>query len=129
MLKLLEVYRSRLNMSNPSPRTEFLAEGRGKRPKLNHVTLSVRVSPSTKSTLELIAERYQCEYGGKPWIGELLEKIGREELIIVPSPPPPCRMPKTVEQVAVDLEELPDPHKIERERVTQLYAGSLQDES
>lgn len=75
-------------MSNPSPKTEQLALGRGKRPKLNHQTVGMRMSPQTRYELERIAQSYDCLYGGKPWIAGLLEKIGSGELLVVPSPPP-----------------------------------------
>lgn len=76
-------------MSNPNPKTEQLALGRGKRTKLNHETVSMRMSLETKESLEAIASRYNCFYGGKPWIAGLLEKISKGELLIVPAPPAP----------------------------------------
>jgi hypothetical protein len=75
------------NMANPNPNTDNLALGRGKRPKLNHETVSVRMSAKTRQILEEIAKSYSCFYGGKPWIAGLLERIGRGELIVVPTPP------------------------------------------
>lgn len=69
-----------------SPR-DNLALGRGKRPKLNHETVAMRMAPETKAALEDIAASYDCYYGGKPWIAGLLAKIAQEELIIVPAPP------------------------------------------
>lgn len=74
-------------MANPNPKTEQLALGRGKRTKLNHETVSMRMSAETREALEAIASSYDCFYGGKPWIAGLLEKIGNGELLIVPAPP------------------------------------------
>jgi hypothetical protein len=74
-------------MSNPNPPLENLILGRGKRPKLGHETVCMRMSQATREQLEQIAESYQCFYGGKPWIAGLLEKIGSGELEVVPSPP------------------------------------------
>jgi len=73
-------------MPNPNPKTEQLALGRGKRPKLNNETVSMRMSPETRQNLEKIAQSYNCMYGNKPWIAGLLEKIGSGDLIIVPTP-------------------------------------------
>jgi len=73
-------------MPNPNPKTEQLALGRGKRPKLNNETVSMRMSPETRQILEKIAQSYNCMYGNKPWIAGLLEKIGSGDLIIVPAP-------------------------------------------
>lgn len=74
-------------MANPNPNTEHLSLGRGKRPKLNHQTVSMRMSRQTRENLECIAEGYDCLYGGRPWIAGLLEKIGSGELVVVPAPP------------------------------------------
>ena len=74
-------------MANPNPKTEQLALGRGKRPKLNNSTVAMRMSDHTKERLEAIAQQYDCLHGGKPWIAGLLTKIGDGELIIVPAPP------------------------------------------
>ncbi len=74
-------------MPNPNPHTEQLALGRGKRPKLNHGTVSMRMAQATREGLERIAESYNCIYGGQPWIAGLLEKIGTGELVVVPRPP------------------------------------------
>lgn len=80
-------------VANPNPKQENLDLGRGKRPKLNHPTVGMRMSPTTKAKLESIAEKFGCTYGGKPWIAGLLEKIGSEELMVVKTPPflPRCR--------------------------------------
>ncbi len=64
-----------------------LALGRGKRPKLNHETVAMRMAPETKAALEAIAASYRCYYGGKPWIAGFLTKIAQGELIVVPAPP------------------------------------------
>lgn len=74
-------------MANPNPKTEQLALGRGKRPKLNNETVGMRLSSATRQNLEKIAESYDCIYGGKPWIAGLLTKIGEGQLIVVPAPP------------------------------------------
>jgi hypothetical protein len=73
-------------VANPNPQIQNLELGRGKRPKLNNVTVGMRMSPETKARLEEIAEDYGCFYGGKPWIAGLLEKIGSNELIVSKAP-------------------------------------------
>jgi hypothetical protein len=73
-------------VANPKPQIQNLELGRGKRPKLNNVTVGMRMSPETKARLEEIAEDYGCFYGGKPWIAGLLEKIGSNELIVSKAP-------------------------------------------
>ena len=74
-------------MPNPNPKTDQLAMGRGKRPKLNNQTVGMRMSQFTRQRLEQIAQSYGCEYGGKPWIAGLLEKIASGDLLVVPVPP------------------------------------------
>jgi hypothetical protein len=74
-------------MANPNPKTAQLELGRGKRQKLDHSTVAMRMSEETKGQLEVIAQQYDCLYGGKPWIAGLLARIGAGELIIVPAPP------------------------------------------
>ncbi len=74
-------------MANNNPKVEQLALGRGKRPKLDNETLSMRLSPLARQALEAEALRYGCIYGDKPWIAGLLTKIGNGELMIVPTPP------------------------------------------
>ena len=74
-------------MPNPHPKTEQLALGRGKRPKLDNPTVAMRMSEETRATLEEIALQYGCKYGNKPWIAGLLAKIAEGELLIVPAPP------------------------------------------
>jgi len=74
-------------MPNYNPKTEQLALGRGKRQKLDHETISMRVSPTTRQSLESIAINYNCLYGGKPQISGLLERIAMGDLLIVPAPP------------------------------------------
>jgi hypothetical protein len=74
-------------MANPNPKTENLAKGRGKRPKLNNLTVAMRMSPKTKDNLKEIASLYGCFHGDEPWIAGLLEKIADGELLIVPAPP------------------------------------------
>ena len=61
-----------------------LTMGRGKRPKLNHTSVTMRMSSQTKQELECLAKDYGCMYGGKPWIAGLLAKIGKRELLVVP---------------------------------------------
>ncbi|MFN9174338.1 MAG: hypothetical protein ACK58N_07450 [Synechocystis sp.] len=73
-------------MSNPNPRIENLALGRGQKPKLGHQSYKFNISPEDKDRLEMIAEAYGCTYAGKGSISALLTKIARDELIIAPSP-------------------------------------------
>jgi hypothetical protein len=73
-------------MSNPNPRIENLALGRGQKPKLGHQSYKFNISPEDKDRLENIAEAYNCIYAGKGSISALLAKIARDELIIAPSP-------------------------------------------
>ena len=58
------------------------ASGRGKRPKLNHETVSMRMSSATKHELEQLAQSFGCTYGGKPWIAGLLTRIANRELLV-----------------------------------------------
>lgn len=74
-------------MANPNPKTAQLVLGRGKRKKLNHLSVSMRMSPVTKRGLEHIAEQYNCTYAGKAWIAGLLEKIASGQLLVVARPP------------------------------------------
>lgn len=74
-------------MPNPNPKKENLELGRGKRPKLDNPSISMKMSNETRKALEAIAEQYGCMYGGKPWIAGLLARIGAGELIVVPAPP------------------------------------------
>jgi hypothetical protein len=74
-------------MSNPNPKTEQLALGRGRRPIKDSHTVCMRLSPETRQKLEEIAESYNCHYGQKPWIAGLLEHIAEGHLMVVPSPP------------------------------------------
>ncbi len=76
-------------MANPNPKTEQLILGRGKRPKLNHLTVSMKMSSQTKESLKAIASQYGCYHGKTPWIAGLLTKIASGELIVVPAPPKP----------------------------------------
>jgi hypothetical protein len=73
-------------MSNPNPRIENLALGRGQKPKLGHQSYKFNITPEDKDRLEMIAEAYGCTYAGKGSISALLAKIARDELIIAPSP-------------------------------------------
>jgi hypothetical protein len=72
-------------MSNPNPRIENLALGRGQKPKLGHQSYKFNISPEDKDRLETIAEAYGCIYADKGSISALLAKIARGELIIAPS--------------------------------------------
>jgi hypothetical protein len=74
-------------MANPNPKTDQLALGRGKRPRLDNTTVAMRMSEQTKERLEEIAQQYDCLYAGKPWVAGLLARIGEGELIVVPAPP------------------------------------------
>jgi hypothetical protein len=74
-------------MANPNPNKEGLKLGRGKRPKENNETLTMRIPSETRKVLDHIAEQYGCIYGNKPWIAGLLRMIGSGELMIVVTPP------------------------------------------
>ncbi len=74
-------------MSDHKRNMDGLALGRGKRPKLDHSIVGIRMSAETKAALERIAASYELMYGGKPQIGGLLAKIGSGEYIVVPAPP------------------------------------------
>jgi len=63
---------------------ESLVTNRGKRPKLNHEAVSMRLSSKTKHELENLAQIYGCVYGGKPWIAGFLTKIASREIRLVP---------------------------------------------
>jgi hypothetical protein len=65
-----------------------LLENRGKRPRLDHQTVTMRMSAQTRKVLEALAARYGCFYAGKPHIGTLLAKVSRGEILMVPAPPP-----------------------------------------
>jgi hypothetical protein len=95
-------------MSNPNPRIENLALGRGQKPKLGHQSYKFNINPEDKDRLETIAEAYNCIYAGKGSISALLAKIARDELIIAPSP-----SYVTVQNTATDNQE----RKKKRERV------------
>ncbi|UFP94677.1 hypothetical protein [Gloeobacter morelensis] len=45
------------------------------------------MAPQTRSALEFLAAQYGCVHGGEPWIGGLMAKIARGELLVVPAPP------------------------------------------
>jgi hypothetical protein len=81
--------------TNHDPCTEHLAAKRGKRPKLDHSTVAMRLSKQTKAALEALALRHGCTYGGKPRIAGLLTKLGNGELLLVqPSPTPAPAQPE-----------------------------------
>ena len=94
-------------MSNPNPKTEQLARGRGKRPKLNNQTVGMRMSKATRQRLEQIAQSYDCLYGGKPQIAGLLEKVAAGDLLIVPAPP---SLPKMISPNEVLKEHFEEKH-------------------
>ena len=73
-------------MANSNPNTDGLALGRGRRQKLDNETICMRISPQTRKTLENIAAKYGCFYGGNPWLAGLLRKIGSGELVVMPDP-------------------------------------------
>ncbi len=100
-------------MANKNPKTENLALGRGKRPKLGNETVSMRMSGQTRQTLESIASSYGCFYGGKPWIAGLLDKIGSGTLMIVPAPPK-----------IVDEDNIFDPNQAMQEHLRQKHYSS-----
>ena len=86
MLRLVKpVQSAELVMSNPNPRIENLALGRGQKPKLGHQSYKFNITPEDKDRLEMIAEAYGCTYAGKGSISALLARIARDELIITPS--------------------------------------------
>jgi hypothetical protein len=74
-------------MSNPSPKIDQLALGRGRRPLLGNESVSMRLSPGDRERLDAIAASYSCFYGGKGWLAGMLTKIGQGQLIIVPNAP------------------------------------------
>lgn len=55
-----------------------------RRNKLNHITVSMRMSPNTKKELEKLAKSYGCLYGDEAWIAGLLRRIADKELLVVP---------------------------------------------
>ncbi|RZM77791.1 hypothetical protein [Leptolyngbya iicbica] len=75
-------------MGNSNPSLKNLEKGRGKKPKKpGSKPYNLRLDNEVKAEIERIAAQYGCLWGSKPWIGGLLEKIGRGELIVVPAPP------------------------------------------
>lgn len=60
--------------------------GRGKRPKLNHQPISMRISLETKEEIEKIAESYDCVYAGKGSISALLNEIASDRLWVLRHP-------------------------------------------
>jgi hypothetical protein len=104
-------------MNSTKESKKNLELGRGRKPKLNNQTVSMRMSPSTKAVLEDIAASYGCVYGGAAWIAGLLEKIGREELIVVPAPPPLRKLPA----LSADF----DPKKAVKNRARTRYCEPL----
>ena len=74
-------------MSNFKRNLSGLEKGRGKRPKENNESVSMRLPSRTCLALEDIAKDYGIMYGDKPWISGLLRKIGDGELMVVPATP------------------------------------------
>lgn len=98
-------------MANPTPKTEQLALGRGKRPRLDNETICMRMSASIREAIEEIAESYDCYYGNKPWIAGLLQKIGSGELIVVPKPPEKARSkPNPGNEQCIDRRQVMESH-------------------
>lgn len=112
--------------------------GRGKRPKLSHKTVSIRMSSQVKEELEKIAASFNCMYGGKPRIGELLEKIGTHQLSVTAAPP--YVIPVTEKQPSVTATQsyvipitVDDPrqavHSVVGKKLTQLNQAASEQES
>lgn len=74
-------------MANPNPDLSGLRKGRGRRPKEENESLSMRLPSTTCLVLEDIAEDYGIYYADKPWISGLLRRIGEGELMVVPATP------------------------------------------
>jgi hypothetical protein len=72
---------------NHAPRLENLTNAGKGRKKLDKIAVSIRLSPEDKEALRQLAKQYGCFFGDEPYIGGLLEKIARKELIVVPAPP------------------------------------------
>ncbi|AFY40120.1 hypothetical protein Lepto7376_3980 [[Leptolyngbya] sp. PCC 7376] len=98
-------------MANPNPNISGLEKGRGKRPKEDNESISMRLPSKTCLVLEDIAEEYGIYYGDKPWISGLLRKIGEGELMVVPA------SPDTKENIKKRLQERTEKGKIIRERM------------
>ena len=105
-------------MPNPNPKTEQLALGRGKRPKLNNQTVGMRMSQATRQRLEQIAQSYDCFYGGKPWIAGLFEKVASGDLMIVPAPP---KLPELVSQTTTANPDVVDSRQLLRDHLAQKH--------
>lgn len=106
-------------MPNPNPKTEQLSLGRGKRQKLNHQTVGMRMSQDTRQRLEQIALSYDCKYGGKPWIAGLLQEIASGALVVVPAPP---SLPRQDDEKTKVIE----PNKLIRDRLRAKHYSSDQ---
>lgn len=85
LLNCIYVLKGQINMANANPKIENLEHGRGKRSKLDHQTVAMRMSEQTKATLEEISLQFDCIYGGKAWIAGLLNKVAEGELVIIPA--------------------------------------------
>lgn len=101
-----------MNKENKS--ASNLELGRGKRPKLNNQTVSMRMSASTKQALEYIADLYEITYGNKPWIAGLLEKLGTGELMVVPAPP-------AIPNETLEASQRVDPKEAVKDRLRNRY--------
>jgi hypothetical protein len=62
-----------------------LEQGRGRRSKEEREHVGMRLDPQVRKTIENLAERHGCLYGGKPQISKLLERIAAGELLLVPA--------------------------------------------
>ena len=67
-------------------RLKNLESGRGKRPKLDNPSVTMRMSIDTREKLEAIAWSYDCAYNGKPQLSGLFSMIANGELLVVPAP-------------------------------------------
>ncbi len=62
-----------------------LEQGRGRRSKEEREHVGMRLDPQVRKTIENLAQRHGCLYGGKPQISKLLERIAAGELLLVPA--------------------------------------------
>lgn len=76
-------------MVNYNPKTEHLKHSqRGRKSKASKsVSFNLKVDELLVPVLEQIAVDYDCIWGGKPWLGGLINKIARAELLVIPAPP------------------------------------------
>lgn len=76
------------NMANYNPKTEHLKHSRRGRKSKNTKSFSfnLKVDETLVPAIEQIALDYGCTWGGKPWLGGLINKIARGELLVIPTP-------------------------------------------